>query len=211
MPSATGKRSRWCRIDAVGLGLCAAISVLWYLTTVNPLLAQRLRTADLRRQIRDLERQTDEVRAAKASAGQLLMAVRRDLDAGGVDLDRAANINKRIALLTEFFAGCELHVDDMQTGRPCKGLQCDLVPITIVGRGDYGRCIRFLHGLCKTFPDMSVMRIDLKGSPSPAAPPEQFQFEMFWYAAPDSAAMAEIPTGARACLMSQLRGSVLWP
>lgn len=192
----------------MGLGLCAAISLLWYLTTVNPLLAQRLRTADLRRQIRDLERQTEEVKAAKASASQLLAAVRRDLDAGGFDLDRAANINRRIALLTEFFGGCALHVDDVKTGRICRGLQCDLVPITIVGRGDYGHSIRFLHGLCKTFPDMSVMRIDLKGNPSPTAPPEQFQFEMFWYAAPDSTARADVSAGARELLASSLGGLV---
>jgi hypothetical protein len=192
----------------VGLGVCAVVSLLWYLTTVNPLLAQRLRTADLRRQIRDLQQQAEELKAAKASANQLLAAVRRDLDAGGVDLDRAANINKRIALLTEFFAGCTLHVDDVQTGRICQGLQCDLVPITIVGRGAYGQCIRFLHGLCATFPDMSVTRIELRGNPSPAAPPEQFRFEMFWYAAPNSAARADASAGVRRLFASELGGLV---
>ncbi|MEN6333535.1 MAG: hypothetical protein ABFE01_04695 [Phycisphaerales bacterium] len=203
MPS-TGKRTRWCRIDAVGLGVCVTISLLWYLTTVNPLLAQRLRTAELRREIRDLQGQTDELRVAKASARQLLTAVRKDLDAGGVELDLAAHINKRIAMLTEFFAGCDLHIDDVQTGRVCRGLQCDLVPITFVGRGPYGQCIRFLHGLCGTFPDMSVLRIDLKGNPSPAAPPEQFQFEMFWYAAPDSAARDDEPTESPRFVASEL-------
>jgi hypothetical protein len=204
MRSAKSNRTRWTRIDVIGVGVCAVISLLWYLTTVNPLLAQRLRTADLRRQIRDQQQKTEELKIAMASAHQQLGAVRRDLAASGVELDRAAHINRRIALLTEFFAGCDLHVDDVQTGRICKGLQCDLVPITLVGRGAYDQCVRFLHGLCATFPDMSVMRIEFKGNPSPSAPSEQFRFEMFWYAAPDSSARSEAAAETRRLLASGL-------
>ena len=97
-----------------------------------------------------------------ASTQQQLEVVRRELAMNGLELDSAAHINKRIAVLTEFFADCTLHIDDVQTGRICSGLQCDLVPITIVGRGAYPQCVRFLHRLCSTFPDMSVMRIEIQ-------------------------------------------------
>jgi hypothetical protein len=184
---ATVKQSRWSRIDAAGIGACAAISLLWYLITISPLLEQRSRTADLRHQIREQQEKAEQLRTAMASAQRQWEAVREELAASEVQLDSAAHINRRIAALTEFFTDCTLHIDDVQTGRISSGPQCDLVPITIVGRGPYSQCVRFLHGLCSTFPDMSVMRIEFRGAPAPAAQPEHFRFEMFWYAAPNSA------------------------
>jgi hypothetical protein len=185
--SATVKQGRWSRIDAAGIGACAVISLLWYVMTISPLLEQRSRTADLRHEIGDQRQKAEQLKDAMASAQQQLETVRRELAAGGVQLDSAAHINRRIAVLTEFFTDCALHIDDVQTGRISRGLQCDLVPITIVGRGAYPQCIRFLRGLSSTFPDMSVMRIEFRGTPAPVTQPEQFRFEMFWYAAPNSA------------------------
>ncbi len=76
----------------------------------------------------------------------------------------------------------------MQTGAVHSGLQYDLVPITVVGRGPYKECINFFHGLPGAFPDMSLIRIELSGVPGPAAP-EKFQFEFLWYAAPGKPAV----------------------
>jgi Tfp pilus assembly protein PilO len=178
---------RWSRIDAAGVGVCALLSLLWYFITISPLLEQRSRTAGLRREIQDQQQTAEQLKTAMVSAQQQLETVGRELSTNGVQLDSAAHINQRIAELTDFFTTCTLHIDDVQTGRISSGLQCDLVPITIVGRGPYPQCVRFLHGLCSTFPDMSVMRIEFRGAPGPAAQPEQFRFEMFWYAAPNSA------------------------
>lgn len=169
-----------------GIGACALISLLWYATTISPLLRQRATTAELRHQIQGRQQKSQDLRAAMASAQQQLEIVRRELAAGGLQLDSAAHINKRIAVLTEFFAECALHIDDVQTGRICSGLQCDLVPITIVGRGAYPQCVRFLHQLSSTLPDMRVTLVEFKGTPARAAESQQFRFEMFWYAAPNS-------------------------
>lgn len=187
MPSTTVKYGRWSRIDAAGIAICVLMSLLWYMITVSPLLEQRARTVDLRREIRDQRHKTEQLKTAMASAQQQLETVRQELSTSAVELDSAAHINRRIADLTEFFTDCTLHIDDIQTGRVSTGLQCDLVPITIVGRGAYTQCIRFLHGLCAQFPDMSVMRIEFRGTPGPTTRAEQFRFEMFWYAAPNSA------------------------
>lgn len=196
MPSTTVKPSGLPAIDAAGLAVFLAISSLWYVTTLRPLLEQRSVVAGLHQEIEDRERRSEDLKTAAAAATRQLTAVRQELSAGGVDLDSAAHINRRIARLTEFFAGCALHIDDVQTGAVSSGLQCDLVPMTFVGRGTYPQCVRFLHGLPAQFADMSVMRVELTGIPSRTVEPERFRFEMFWYAAPDSAARG--PTRANA-------------
>lgn len=194
------RRHRWTRIDAVGIGVCVAITLLWYAATISPLIRQRSLTADLRGRIRDQQRTTERTKAATVAAQQQLQVVRQELAAGGIRLDSAAHINTRIARLTEFFTECALHIDDIQTGRTCSGLQCDLVPIAIVGRGAYTQCVRFLHRLSSAFPDMSVTRVEFRGVPAREIQPQQFRFEMFWYAATNGAAWddASRPVGLAA-------------
>jgi hypothetical protein len=172
----------------VGIGVCVAITLLWYAATISPLIRQQSLTADLRGRIRDQQRTTERTKAATVAAQQQLQVVRQELAAGGIRLDSAVHINTRIARLTEFFSECALHVDDIQTGRIRSGLQCDLVPIAIVGRGAYPPCVRFLHKLCSAFPDMSVMQVEFRGAPAREVRPQQFRFEMFWYAVPNGVA-----------------------
>jgi len=200
MLSTTGKSRRLLAIDAAGVAVFTVISSLWYVTTLRPLLEQRSAVVGLHREIEDRQHRSDELKSAIAAATRQLASVRQELSAGGVDLDSAAHINQRIAGLTEFFAACTLHVDDVQTGRISTGLQCDLVPMTFVGRGTYPQCVRFLHGLPRQFGDMSIMRIDLTGIPSTTVEPERFRFELFWYAAPNSAvgSVARTETAPRA-------------
>lgn len=208
MRAATIRQGGLSRIDAAGIGVCVLISLAWYVTTISPLLEQRSRTADLRRQIEDQQHKAEQLKAGMATAQRQLEIVRKELTTHGVQLDSAAHINRRIAVLTEFFSDCDLHIDDVQTGRISAGMQCDLVPITVVGRGAYPQCIRFLHGLCSTFPDMSVMRVELRGTPAPVAQPEHFRFDMFWYAAPNSAVRSAASEKARGLVASGAWGPV---
>jgi hypothetical protein len=172
------------RMDAVGIGLCVLMSLASYLTTVRPFVRQRSATAALRQEMRAQQEKAAQLETAIGTVKEQLRAVRQDLAAAAIQLDSAAHINRRVAALTEFFAGCEIQVDDVQTGRTCAGPRYDLVPITIVGSGAYRQCVKLLHGLCGAFPDMSVMRIELAGNPAQALEPEKFQLVLFWYAAP---------------------------
>jgi Tfp pilus assembly protein PilO len=169
-------------IDVVGIAACAIVALVFYLTTVDPLLRQRLATEALRRDIRAQQQRAADLQAATATAGTQLAAIRRELEVDPLQLDSAAHINRRIATLTEFFAACELHIDSMQTGRVSSGPQCDVIPITIVGRGAYLQCVRLLRGLCSLFPDMSVIRVEVAGNPANPAELERCRFELFWYA-----------------------------
>ena len=178
----------WLGIDAAGVGACLLASLIGYVAIVNPLLQKRSAAAGRQREMETRQQKATELESAVAVAKDRLTAARQQLAASAIQLESAAHINKRIAGVTEFFSRCELHVDDVQTGRVSGGLQYDLVPITILGRGGHRQCVQLLHGLCSQYPDMSVMRIELSGNPAESADSGKFRLELFWYAAPSGSA-----------------------
>jgi Tfp pilus assembly protein PilO len=171
-------------LDVAGVGFCLAVSLVCYLTTVGPVVRQRSATAALRREMQTQQGKSAKLRTATATAKEHLRVVQQDLAGTAIQLDAAAHLNRRVARLTQFLSECGLQVDEVQTGRIGSTSRYDLVPITLVGRGTYRQCVTLLHGLCATFPDMSVMRIELTGNPAQPAEPDKVQFEMVWYAAP---------------------------
>jgi len=172
------------RIDAVGIGACIVASVIGYATLVGPLLQHRSAAAGLRHEMETRYDKVVELDSAIATAKTRMTALQQQLAAGSIQLESAAHINRRIAGLTGSFSKCDLHVDDVQTGQVFSCPQYDLVPITIVGRGTYQRCVKLLHELSRMFPDTSVMRIDLAGNPAESAQSEKFRLDLFWYATP---------------------------
>ena len=198
MPTILAKKYSLLRIDAAGIGVCVLASLIWYVTMGGPALDQRSATAGLRQEIRTQQERASELQSAIAVVEEQLVSVRQELAESTISLDSTARINKRIAGLTEFFSHCGLQVDDVQTGRPTIGRQCDVVPITIVGKGAYRQCVKFLHGLCSAFPDLGVMRVEVAGKAAQSSEPAMFRLELFWYAAPSGlvpAAASEKPRG----------------
>src|SRR5512135_1554702 len=117
-----------------------AASLLFYGLVVQPLLRRQALDAEQRHELKTQQGKVVELKAATAKVHERVTAAQRDLADSSIQLDAAAHINKRVAGLTQFFSDCELAVDDVQTGRLYNGLQYDLVPITILGRGSYGQC-----------------------------------------------------------------------
>jgi Tfp pilus assembly protein PilO len=180
--SALGGLLLW--IDAAGIGACVLVSLIGYAALLHPLVQEQAAAAQLQREMETREQKAKELESAVAAARERLTAARQQLAAGAIQLEPATHVNKRIAGVTEFFAGCELYVDDVRTGRVSSGSQYDLVPITILGRGGHRQCVQLLHGLCSKYPDMSVMRLELSGNPAESVDSGKFRLELFWYAAP---------------------------
>lgn len=189
------KRYSLLKIDAAGIGLCVAASLVFYWATIQPFLQRQSLAAEQRRELQTRQDKAVELKAAAARVQERVTAVQGELVANSIKLEPAAHINKRVAGLTQFFADCGLDVDDVQTGRVYNGLQYDLVPITILGRGPYGQCVRFFRGLRSTFADMSVARLEFSGNPGPTAKPATFQFDLLWYSAPDRGSVVQDTAG----------------
>jgi Tfp pilus assembly protein PilO len=175
-------------IDGAGMGACVLASLMGYTTLVQPLLQERAAAAAMQRERESRQQKACELESAIVAAKERLTAARQQLAASAIQLEPATGLNRRIADLTEFFSRHELRVDDVRTGRASNGLQYDLVPITILGRGGHQQCAQLLHGLCAKYPDMSVMRLELSGNPAVSADSGTFRFELFWYAAPSGSA-----------------------
>lgn len=191
------ERYRSYQIDAAGIGVCAVVSLVFYWVTIGPLVQGRAIVAGQRRDLEAERTRIARVQAAAAGVQEQLAHVQAALAASTIKLEPAAHVNKRVVGLTQFFSDCGLEVDDVQTGAVRSGPQYDLVPITVVGQGPYKECISFFHGLPAAFPDTSVVRIELSGTPGPAAP-EKFQFEFLWYAAPGKPTVAlDVPSAPR--------------
>lgn len=173
---------RW--IDAAGVGACVLISAIGYAALVGPFLQRQTAAADLSCEQVTRQKKLAELEASITGTQERLALAQKQLADSAIQLDSATHINKRIAGVTEFFSECALHVDDVRTGSVSGGKQYDLVPITILGRGTYPQCVKLLHGLCAKYPDMSIMHIEMTGTPSEKAETEKFRFELFWYAAP---------------------------
>ncbi len=182
------KRCGLLRVDAVGIGACLLLSLMGYVTLVNPVLQKQSTAAARQQEMETRQKKAAELESAVATAQERLATARQQLAVSAVQLESATHVNRRIAGVTEFFSSCALHVDDVQTGRVSAGSQYDLVPITILGRGGYQQWVKLLHGLCAKYPDMSVMRIELSGNPAESVDSGKFRFELFWYAAPSGAA-----------------------
>jgi len=175
-------------IDAAGIGVCLLVSLVGYTTLVSPLLQRRAAATERHREIEARHKKVQELDAARTNVEDRLAVVRQQLAASAVQLESAAQVNKRVAAVTEFFSACHLHVDDVQTGRVWGGSQYDLVPISIKGRGAYRQCAQLLRGLCSKYPDMSVIRLELAGNPKEQADAGKFRLDLFWYAAPSGPA-----------------------
>jgi len=197
VPRKMGTTFGLLHIDAAGAGLCLLASLAFYAVTVQPVLERHSVLARQRREFEALTQQAAELNVGQAAAQDRLRAVQSERAASTLTLDSAAHINKRVAGLAAFFSDCELEVDDVQTGQVYEGLRCDVVPITIVGRGPYKQHAKFLHGFCSTFGDMSVVKMELIGNPAQASGSEKFRFELLWYAASDKQILAVSPGTAR--------------
>jgi hypothetical protein len=171
-------------IDALGLSICIAATLTFYLLCVAPLARQRQGRARRMSELQDRRQAMAALRADLTRTRERLAVAQEESKAASIRLDPPTEINKRIARLTEFFSALDLTVDDFQTGAPSAGPECSVVPINVVGRGHFIGAARFLRGLNETFPDMSVVRIDLQGTPGQSTSVRRFQFDLFWYAAP---------------------------
>lgn len=195
MHRAIPERLNLLKIDAAGLGVCVAASLLFYWATVQPFLEGRTLIAGQRRELVDRRDKVTELKAGAARLQERMTGVQDALATSAIKLEPAARINKRVAGLTQFFSDCELDVDDVQTGRVSNGVQYDLVPVTILGRGSYAQCVRFFRGLRVKFPDMNVARLEFSCVPGPTPRRATFKFDLLWYAAPERPAVVQNAAG----------------
>jgi hypothetical protein len=168
-------------IDAIGIAICLAASFAVYFFVLNPLVKQRAFLAEQRDELTAQQGESSRLSALMLSLANQLTATEQDLSNNEIRLESSDRTNQRLAALTTLFTDCSLAVDDIQAGNTSTGPMWNLVPITITGRGQYSRCIVFLHKLRQTFADMSIDQLSLDGNPVASEEPGRFRFQLLWH------------------------------
>ena len=185
MPSSRFTKSSCLWIDAAGVGVCVALSLVTYFAGIEPILgrheackAKRTELASRRDELGRLSASLQELQDRRAR-------VSADLAQCPLRLQAASRTNRRLAEIAELATTCGLKVDAIQPGHATAGALYDIVPIRLTGTGKYPTCVQFLHKLQKVFPDTGVISLDLAGGDPPGRPAAgSFHCQLKWHTAP---------------------------
>jgi Tfp pilus assembly protein PilO len=182
----TGKKRTLLQIDIAAVLICVAVSLVAYFTELKPLFERRFFLVSQRLNLAAQREESSRLGVSMRTLDNQLTVVREKLAQDEIKLESSERINQRIAELTALFNDSALEVDDIQTGRISIGSKCDLVPISISGRGGYKQYAAFLDKLHRTFADISVARFELQGNPEKpesAGGGGMFGIQLFWHTA----------------------------
>jgi Tfp pilus assembly protein PilO len=185
-----GRPELW-RIDGIGVGICGALAVAWYFLGLAPLTNAKQDRARLEE---SFARTQDRLGAMEANAAQKLTqlgALREQLKSKAIKLESVAQLNERLARLSDLAVRFKLNVDELKPGTPYAAPHYTAVPIRLAGHGSYPQCAQFFHALQQEQRDVGVAAFELRGEPEAADKPPSFGVQLLWYAAPEPARAPE--------------------
>jgi len=190
------KRSEWTKwglwqIDLAAAAGCAVLAAVAYLAGIRPLLEKRVAVAESRQQLNARRKEYSASQATVAGLRRQLEQVRADLSKIRVRLQSLRSQNARVARMTELANECGLKLDNVGIGEPLSTPRYVAVPITLVGRGAYADCVRFLKRLNRLSRDVGVVGLELSDDPSNATGTCAFEFRLLWHAAPTGSPRAQ--------------------
>ncbi|HEY8668305.1 MAG TPA: type 4a pilus biogenesis protein PilO [Tepidisphaeraceae bacterium] len=175
------KESRWWRIDAAGIGACAAVTLLAIFALFRP-LQQGFDSFVLQQNELNEQRQQVVVTTTKLNSQRLqLNQLRQQIAKAPLRLEPAKRVNNRLAQLTALAGESGLRIEDVQPGKSVRGSRYEMVPIHVAGSGNYVTCLRFVNRMHAEFPDTGINVLDLTKTPTADAV-AKFAFELQWYA-----------------------------
>ena len=180
----SGKKRIRIQIDATGIVICLLASFVVYFTALKPLYKQRNLYASQHQKLLTQQDESLSLGLSMRTLDYRLVAIQKEFAENEIKLKSPDQTNQRIADLTTLSTECALGVDDIKTGKICNGPKCDLMPISIAGRGGYKECLVFLYQLNKNFADINVVKFELAGDPAMTERPGTFNFQLIWYTAP---------------------------
>lgn len=180
---ATASPSRFWRIDAAGIGVCLAITILGFLVVVRPAIRVRMDQASLRDELQTLQQQFARLDEARTRMNDGLGRLDDRLAANRLQLQGPEYLNTRMARIIESAATSGIVIDETRSESAGRAELYQAVPVELSGTGSYPGCTTFLHGLHEQLPDTGIVSFELTGHPGRAAERGQFRFNLVWYAA----------------------------
>jgi len=164
--------------------LCIIAGLLFYSAAIRPLIDRREARAAQKVQLRTQRQNAARVSERIGVLRDHLVEMRKALDATPMQLAPAMHINRRIARLADLADRNGLKIDAIQPGKPTPTRRYEMIPIHLLGSGNYRTWAAFLHQLPQAFPDTSVDSFELSKNPGDPSAPAAFKIDLVWYAAP---------------------------
>jgi Tfp pilus assembly protein PilO len=189
-------RSTLLKVDAVGLLVVLILGAAASLFVIEPALTARREERAKREALGPQEALRDQNAMQLKLVLERLRAARAELDAVPLRLVAVGQINHRLVKITEMAADTGLGLDQFSPGAQRPTADAVVVPLRLMGRGNFPSALLFLSRLHADFADMAVTGFRLSGNTSDQSAAGTFVFDLAWYAAPESGAgdrQAEVP------------------
>ncbi len=175
-------RKHW-RVNGVALSVIAALSAAAYIAQIAPALAERA----------DADSAVGQMAAERVHIGQLnseltkvreqTQAIRKPANGVAPTFDSEANMNDRLAKLTDLASAAGVQVDDMEpTGGSVSGPCFTVIGIRLTGKCGYRNCQRLLRSLHDKMPDVMVASVQLSASGTANPNDSSISLQLNWYA-----------------------------
>ncbi len=184
--------ARTWEIDAAGMGALALITILAWLSVVDPALLRQRQVRAVQDEIARQQGLMMQHDRDAARLGREIDDVRDRLARQGLKLRPRARLNSQMEAIVELASSSGVEILQTRTGAVESGPHYETVPISLAGKGAYGSCAAFLRRLREKLPDTGVVAFDLSGNPGRPSEPGAFRFDLVWHAAPAPAASAAV-------------------
>ncbi len=184
MKSKSTLQQKLWAIDGIAMLFCLMVSAGVYGGLVAPMLSKRATLVQQKEQLTREEQKCSRLNSAVLAMRKRCNTLQEELETGAVQLDPTSRMNQRIAQLTALLQEHDLVLEDIQTLPAIAHRRCDLLPIRMVGTGNYPASTQFLNALYEELPDMTICNVSLSGAPGVPTFIGQFAFDLCWFAAP---------------------------
>jgi Tfp pilus assembly protein PilO len=174
----------WLKIDAAGVGVYLALTLVVYCLGVQPLLARKADSAQRARELSEKRQKASGLVTTLTSLKRELATMEQRLAESPLRLQPMSAVNQRIAMITDLASQSQLTLNEIQPGKASHGTHYATLPIVLTGSGSYPTTAAFLHRLHTTFPDTGVASFTLAAIPTQPDVPATFKLDLAWYAAP---------------------------
>lgn len=171
-------------VDAIGVGMIAAVVGAMYLGGVRPLQTAYSDTVSLKTDLwlsknKLAEREQSEMRAADTAAQLTQRLEQLDIELSNID-----QMNTRLSKVTAIAESVGMTLEGLRPGAEAQAERYRAVEITLIGRVDYLQAGDFLAELRRQLPDTGLLGIRFERIRSNEGVSGRLQLQMVWYAAP---------------------------
>lgn len=183
--------SVWLIGGVAGCGLTIAS----YHGLIGPMEAQKAQAAEVTTAVSDKQAENRQLQMRLAVIEQVTHDQRSELESLHIDLGDRSQLNRRIAALIALAQGQSLEVMQLQPGKETEAEHYTLVSLQLQARASFADHLRYLEQLHTTFPDMSVLGLELNSRSHEGNPRPTGDYSLVWFTAKsEGGADVDFPT-----------------